>query len=187
MAQTESKMLSLKTKAPEFNLPNVVNGSNHSFSELQGRQGTLLVFMCNHCPYVIHIIEALAAFAKDIEPQGISTIAISSNSVVTHPQDGPEAMKTFAEKFNFSFPYLYDATQEVAKSYDAACTPDLYLFDQKGELFYRGRFDTSRPGNDLPLSGSDLKTAVEFLLKGEKPPEKQYPSLGCNIKWHPEN
>lgn len=186
MAQTESNMLSLKTKAPEFKLPNVVDMKNNSFSELQGKKGTLLVFMCNHCPYVIHIIEALVAFAKDIEMQGVNTIAISSNSIETHPEDGPEAMKTFAEKYEFSFPYLYDETQEVAKSYYAACTPDLYLFDQEGELYYRGRFDASRPGNNIPLSGSDLKMAVESLLKGESSPEKQYPSLGCNIKWHPE-
>lgn len=186
MAQTESNMLSLKTKAPEFQLPNVVDNTNTSFSALQGKQGTLLVFMCNHCPYVIHIVEALVAFAKDIKTQGVNTIAISSNSVETHPEDGPEAMKIFAEKYGFNFPYLYDETQEVAKSYDAACTPDIYLFDQKGELFYRGRFDASRPGNDLPLSGADLKMAIDNLLSGQNPPEKQYPSLGCNIKWHPE-
>jgi len=187
MAQTESNMLSLQTKAPNFDLPNVVSGSNNTLKELQGKKGTLIVFMCNHCPYVLHLIEELVAIAKEIAPQGIQTAAISSNSIETHPQDGPEEMKAFAEKFDFNFPYLYDATQTVAKSYDAACTPDLYLFDEKGALFYRGRFDASRPGNDIPLTGADLRAAVNALLSGENAPEMQYPSLGCNIKWHPES
>jgi len=187
MAQTESNMLSLQTKAPHFSLSNVVSGELNSLDQVRGKEGTLIVFMCNHCPYVVHLIDALVAFAKSIEPKGIKTVAISSNSVETHPQDGPEDMKVFAKERGFTFPYLYDATQEVAKQYEAACTPDLYLFDAHGALFYRGRFDGSRPGNDIPLTGEDLKAAANALLAGNQAPEKQYPSLGCNIKWHPEH
>ena len=187
MAQTESNMLPLKTKAPAFVLPNVVSGSQNNLDELIGSQGTLIVFMCNHCPYVIHLIDAFVQFSKEIEYQGIKTVSISSNSIRTHPQDGPEAMKKFAAQHSFHFPYLYDASQSVALDYDAACTPDFYLFDKNAELFYRGRFDASRPGNYLALTGEDLRGATTALLKNSEAPLKQYPSLGCNIKWHPEN
>jgi hypothetical protein len=187
MAQTESKMLPLKTKAPAFVLPNVISGKQNNIDELLGSKGTLIVFICNHCPYVFVFFVGVVVFCFVFVFVGIKTISISSNSIETHPQDGPEAMKKFAAEQSFHFPYLYDASQSVALDYDAACTPDFYLFDKNAELFYRGRFDASRPGNDLALTGEDLRAATTALLQNSEAPLKQYPSLGCNIKWHPEN
>lgn len=184
MALTESYMLPLGTQAPLFKLPNIVLGVEQSLNELKGTHGTLVVFMCNHCPYVIHLLEGIIQTAEEFSIKGINTIAISSNSIDTHPQDGPEEMKKLAENKRFSFPYLYDKSQEIAHSYQAACTPDFYLFDASLKLFYRGRYDNSRPGNDIPVSGKELHQAADLMLSKKQMPEPQYPSMGCNIKWH---
>ena len=184
MALTESFMLPLETKAPDFNLPNVIDGKYKSLNKIKGLEGTLIIFMCNHCPYVIHLLNGILKISEDFQKKGINTIAISSNSVKTHPQDGPEEMEIFAKNNSFSFPYLFDETQEVAKNYQAACTPDFYLFDKNLELYYRGRFDSSRPGNNLPVTGEDLNEAAELMLSKLSYNQKQYPSMGCNIKWN---
>ena len=184
MALTESYMLPLETKAPNFSLPNVIDGKFKSLNEIKGLKGTLIIFMCNHCPYVIHLLNGILNTSKDFKKKGINTIAISSNSIKTHPQDGPEEMEKFAKKNSFSFPYLFDETQEVAKNYQAACTPDFYLFDKNLKLYYRGRFDSSRPGNNLPVTGEDMHKAAELMLLKLSYNQKQYPSMGCNIKWN---
>ena len=184
MSLTESFMLPLGTVAPEFNLPNTVDNKYYNLNDLRGSEGTLIVFMCNHCPYVIHLIDPLIETAKKYLENEINTIAISSNSIKTHPQDGPEEMKKFAINKNFSFPYLYDESQEIAKKYKAECTPDFYLFDKNLMLVYRGRYDDSRPGNNIAISGKDLHDAIDSLLKNKEISNNQYPSMGCNIKWH---
>ena len=183
MALTESYMLPLQTKAPPFLLPNVVSGSVETLDQLKGSTGTLVVFMCNHCPYVVHLLDALLATAKEFAQKGVNTIGISSNSILSHPQDGPDEMKKLALEKNFPFPYLYDETQEVAHAYNAACTPDFFLFDENKSLVYRGRLDDSRPGNDKPLTGKDLRAAIDALLSLQPISSVQYPSGGCNIKW----
>lgn len=183
MALTESYMLPLQTKAPEFSLTNVVSGQKETLNQLKGNSGTLIVFMCNHCPYVVHLMDALVETAKEFSEKGVNTVAISSNSIVSHPQDGPVEMKSLALTKKFTFPYLIDKTQKVAHAYKAACTPDFYLFDADLSLYYRGRYDDSRPGNDNPITGKDLHTAFKFMLKGEQMNQMQYPSMGCNIKW----
>lgn len=184
MAFTESKMMELGTLAPEFALPDTVSGQTVKLSELRaGKQGCVVMFTCNHCPYVIHVNPELVRLAKEYQAQDIAFVAISSNDVDKYPQDGPDKMKALAEEQGYPFPYLYDATQEVAKAYDAACTPDIYVFDANGKLYYRGRLDGSRPKNDTPLTGADLRQALDRLLAGQPAPEKQYPSAGCNIKW----
>lgn len=187
MALTESYMLPLGTLAPAFELPNTVLGISQCLDDIKGKKGTLVVFMCNHCPYVIHLLDEFIKSAQAFSEQQINTVAISSNSIHSHPQDAPEEMKSLALNKNFPFPYLYDATQEVAHKYQAACTPDFYLFDDALKLCYRGRYDNSRPGNDFPITGQDLHKAVDLLLNKEAPIEKQYPSMGCNIKWHEGN
>lgn len=184
MALRPSQMLALGTQAPDFNLPNVKSGAQQSLGQLQGTHGTLVVFMCNHCPYVVYLLDALVVWIHEHQKKGINTVAISSNSILTHPQDGPDAMKRLALEKGFEFPYLYDATQEVALAYQAACTPDFYLFDAQLKLFYRGRFDAARPGNEIPITGEDLSKAALALLSGQNAPAQQYPSMGCNIKWH---
>ena len=183
MALTESYMLPLKTQAPPFSLSNVTSNRKESLNELKGKKGTLIVFMCNHCPYVIHLMDALISSAKELSIEGINTIAISSNSLLSHPQDGPTHMKKLAEEKNFPFPYLFDETQEVAHAYKAACTPDFYLFDADLNLYYRGRYDDSRPGNEQPITGKDLHDATQAMLNQQDSPAMQYPSMGCNIKW----
>jgi peroxiredoxin len=187
MALTESYMLPLKTKAPAFTLHNVISDKEEALDQLKGESGTLIVFMCNHCPYVIHLLEDIVKSAKEFLKNKVSTIAISSNSIISHPQDSPDKMKILAIEKEFSFPYLYDQTQKVAHSYRAACTPDFYLFDSELKLYYRGRYDDSRPGNDLAVTGKDLKEACQSMLKGEEYPQIQYPSMGCNIKWFEGN
>lgn len=184
MALRPSQMLPLGTLAPDFRLPNVKTGALESLGMHRGAKGTLVLFMCNHCPYVIHILDILKAWTESHFKKGIHTIAISSNSIITHPQDGPEEMKKLALTKKFEFPYLYDATQDVALSYQAACTPDFYLFNAGLELHYRGRFDASKPGNEIPVTGADLSEAAATLLAGRKAEDVQYPSMGCNIKWH---
>ena len=185
MALTESNMLPLGSIAPSFELENVLTQRKETLKALQGKEGTLIIFMCNHCPYVIHLLEAVIEKAKQWSKQGINSIGISSNSISTHPQDGPIEMTKLAQNKNFGFPYLFDPTQDIAHAYEAACTPDFYLFDNSLKLHYRGRFDASRPGNDHPVDGADLQKAVEALLTMQPPLEDQWPSMGCNIKWIP--
>lgn len=183
MAATPSAMMPLGTKAPDFTLPDTVSGKIMSLAMLRGDKATLVMFICNHCPYVLHINDELVRVAKQYQPKGVSFIAISSNDVINYPQDAPDLMRIHAEKSGFTFPYLFDESQEVAKVYDAACTPDLFLFDDKLECVYRGQFDGSRPKNDVPVTGKDLRVALDALLSGQKVSENQIPSIGCNIKW----
>ena len=183
MALTESTMLEIGTTAPSFTLPDTVSGKDLSRDDVAGERGTLVYFICNHCPYVIHTIDELVRVANDYLPRGIKTIAISSNDVEKYPLDSPDNMTAFAARFGMTFPYLYDEDQSVARAYDAACTPDLYLFGGDGKLYYRGRLDGNRPGSGREPDGADLRAALDSLLAGGEAPGKQYPSAGCNIKW----
>ncbi len=183
MSLTPTTQIPLGFKAPAFDIPDVISGKNVTYEELRGEKGTLVMFICNHCPFVIHIRAELIRLANDYSSKGIGFIAISSNDTSTHPQDGPEEMKKLAEKENFPFPYLYDASQEVALSYDAACTPDFALFDENDRCVYRGRLDESRPGNERPLDGKDMRAAFDAILGGQNIPSPHFPSMGCNIKW----
>lgn len=184
MARTPSNMIDLGTIAPEFYLKDTKSNTTwFSFADLKGDKGTLVFFICNHCPFVHHVMEEVVRIANDYRVQGIGIIAISSNDVVNYPQDAPELMTEFAFENNFEFPYLYDETQEVAKAYNAACTPDFYLFDNQDKLVYRGQLDDSRPGNGIPLSGSDLRGAIDGILYNRIINPNQKPSIGCNIKW----
>ena len=183
MANTPSNMIPLGTKAKEFELLDTVSGKVLSLNDLKGEKGTVVFFICNHCPFVIHVNHELTNIANDYLKLGISFIAISSNDIVKYPQDGPELMKKTAIDFEYPFPYLYDETQEVAKSYDAACTPDTYLFDEDMKLVYRGQIDDSRPGNGKPVNGKDLRNAIDFLLNSKGVVASQKPSMGCGIKW----
>jgi len=181
MVKTASTMLPLGTTAPDFSLPNV-DGSAVSRADFAGRP-MLVIFMCNHCPFVIHLRAALAAFADKYQAKGLAVIGISSNDVATHPQDGPEEMKAEAKSAGYRFPYLYDGDQSVAQAYKAACTPDFFLFDGDHSLVYRGQFDSSRPGNEVAITGEDLKAACDAVLAGDDVTSDQKPSIGCNIKW----
>lgn len=183
MARTPSNMIPLDTEAPDFNLPDVVSGELKSFDELSGAAGTLVMFICNHCPFVKHVEDELIKLSSEYLIQGIGVIAISSNDIEKYPDDSPEKMKELAETKGYPFPYLFDETQEVAKSYDAACTPDFYLFNQDKKLYYRGQLDDSRPNTEIPVDGKDLRKALNALINNEAPPSDQKPSLGCNIKW----
>lgn len=188
MARTPSNMLALGTKAPFFELPNpILNGEISSLENLKGEKGTLIIFMCNHCPFVIHIIDKLVELYDDYKQKGIEFIAINSNDILNYPADSPELMVDFAEEKEIKFPYLFDESQSVAKAYDAACTPDFYFFDDKLDLVYRGQMDDSRPGNNKEITGEDLIIAFENLLSGQPQEELQKPSLGCNIKWKEGN
>jgi len=184
MALTPSSMLELQTRAPEFNLPDVISGNVLSLSEISsGKRGILIMFICNHCPYVKHVQPELLKLANDYQKQDIAIIAISSNDVEAYPEDSTELMLKEAKKWQYPFPYLYDETQMIAKAYKAACTPDYYLFDHNLSLVYRGQLDGSRPGNDVPLDGASLREALNNLLAGIPVSENQVPSVGCNIKW----
>ncbi len=184
MANTPSNMLELGTKAPFFELPNPSgSGEVQSLDELKGEKGTLVIFMCNHCPFVLHVIDKLAELYDDYHDRGIEFIAINSNNVEKYPADSPEKMIEFQIEKRFEFPYLYDESQAVAKAYDAACTPDFFFFDDKLDLVYRGQMDDSRPGNNKEITGEDLVIAFENLLAGEPQEGNQRPSMGCNIKW----
>ena len=187
MARTPSNMLPLGTKAPAFNLLDTTNDTYKNLEHLQGAQGTVIAFICNHCPFVIHINQALVNTANLYQEKGINFIAISSNDIEKYPQDSPEKMKLHALDTGYSFPYLYDETQEVAKAYDAACTPDFYLFDSNLKLLYRGQMDASRPENGHKNDASDLIHAMECLIKKTPNEAVQKPSIGCNIKWKPTN
>lgn len=183
MARTESNMLPIGTVAPDFTLPDTVSGNIYTLSSMKGAKATVVMFICNHCPFVKHINEQLVKLAKDYSSKGVQFLAISSNDVGNYPDDSPEAMKQTAEGLGYTFPYLYDETQEVAKSYEAACTPDFYVFNADLKLAYRGRLDESTPGNGKPVSGSDLRGALNALVSDQFVSEIQYPSIGCNIKW----
>ncbi|UJH66796.1 thioredoxin family protein [Allomuricauda sp. SCSIO 65647] len=183
MARTPSNMLPLGTLAPEFSLVDTTTDKTLNLQVLKGDNGTLVMFICNHCPFVKHVNSELARLGREYQKKGIGFIAISSNDVVNYPDDAPHLMKEVAEQEDYTFPYLYDETQEVAKAYDAACTPDFFLFDGNLKLVYRGQLDDSRPGNGLPVTGNDLRNAMDALLDGKPIDEDQKPSIGCNIKW----
>lgn len=183
MALTPSNMLPLGTKAPNFSLLDTVTKDTYSLQQLKGEKGTVIMFLCNHCPYVKYVNEELVRICNDYRVTGFSFVAISSNDVIKYPEDGPEAMYRHALKEGYNFPYLYDETQEVAKAYDAACTPDFYLFDTELKLVYRGQLDNSRPGNSIPLNGRDLREAMDNILNNHPQRKDQKPSMGCNIKW----
>lgn len=183
MALTESNMLPLGTLAPSFTLPDTVSGKELSLSSLASDKATVVMFICNHCPYVIHVNPEIKRLSDEYTKKGVSFIAISSNDVQNYPQDRPELMTQLVAQEGFNFPYLYDESQEIAKAYDAACTPDFYVFDKDLKLTYRGRLDDSRPGSETPLTGNDLRTAIDRAMDGAAIIEKQYPSAGCNIKW----
>lgn len=183
MALTPSNMLPLKTKAPKFTLTDTKDGQQKSLTNLKGKLGTLVLFICNHCPFVIHVNKQLVQLAHDYISKGINCIAISSNDADKYPQDGPKLMQQHAEDNHYPFPYLYDETQNVAKAYDAACTPDFFLFDSELTLVYVGQLDDSRPGNGIPVTGKDLRTAMDALISNEAVNLNQKPSMGCNIKW----
>lgn len=187
MSATPSTMLELGTEAPDFELPDVVTGEQVSLADFEESDALLVIFMCNHCPYVKNIKEGLVELADDYSEDELAIVAISSNDVENYPQDAPEKMVEDAENFGYPFPYLYDESQEVAKAYKAACTPDLFLFDESRELVYRGQFDDSRPGNNKPVTGDDLREAIDLLLEEGEIMEEQIPSMGCNIKWKPGN
>ena len=183
MARTESNMLALGTVAPEFSLMDTVSEKTMNLHAMNGEVGTLIMFICNHCPFVIHVNPEIVKMAKEFQSKGIQFIAISSNDVEKYPEDAPHFMRIKAKAENYTFPYLYDEDQTVAKAYDAACTPDFFLFDIELKLVYRGQLDDSRPGNGLPLTGIDLRNAMENLIHGKEISAIQKPSIGCNIKW----
>ncbi len=187
MALTPSNMLPLGIKAPEFALRNAVDGSAVTLKDFEGSEALLVMFICNHCPFVIHVRDELSRLASDYLPRGLAIVAINSNSSVTHPQDGPEHMKELALSQGWEFPFLFDETQSVAQTYKAACTPDFFLLDADRRLVYRGQLDDSRPGNDVPVTGKDLRAAIDAVLAGRPVSEEQKPSIGCNIKWTPGN
>lgn len=182
MARTPSNMTALGSKAPDFTLPDP-HGNWYSRDQIAGKHGLLVVFYCNHCPFVKHIREKFAEVCAEYIDKGFGIVAINSNDIASHPDDAPERMAEDIETFGYRFPYLFDETQEVAKRFNAACTPDFYLYDANLELVYRGQFDDSRPDNGIPVTESDLKAAFDALLNGEKPSKDQKPSIGCNIKW----
>lgn len=182
MVRTASTMLPLGSQAPDFVLPNV-DGQLVSLSDYQGKTGLLVVFMCNHCPFVVHLRSHLAEFAKEYSAKGLGIVGISSNDTVQYPQDGPDAMKQEHATAGYVFPYLFDATQLAAKAYKAACTPDFFLFDKDHRLVYRGQFDDSRPKTNISVTGADLRAACDALLAGQPVTADQKPSIGCNIKW----
>lgn len=185
MALTESNMLPLGTLAPDFQLPDTRGGGLVHLHAFTDGQPFCIMFLCNHCPYVIHVNPEIVRLSEAYQAKGIRFVGISSNDAEKYPDDGPEKMTLHAQKVGYNFPYLYDEHQTVARAYDAACTPDFYVFDRNKKLVYRGRLDGSRPANDLPLDGADLREALDAVLNNEPLPEVQYPSAGCNIKWKP--
>jgi peroxiredoxin len=183
MARTPSTMVALGTKAPDFNLPDTVSGKHISLNEAKGNVATVIMFICNHCPFVKHVNAELVRLANDYKNKGVGFIAISSNHVINHPEDSPVLMKQVAKQLKYSFPYLYDESQETAKAYDAACTPDFFIYDKDLHLVYRGQLDDSRPGNEIPVTGKDIRHTLDCLISNKSVPEFQRPSIGCNIKW----
>jgi len=177
-------MLPLGTYAPAFELPDAVSGKKRSLANItSGKKATVVMFICNHCPYVVHIIQKLVEVAKQYQEQNIGFVAISSNNIIKYPEDAPDKMADFAQQYGFSFPYLYDETQQIAKAYQAACTPDFYVFNSDLHCIYRGRFDAATPGNGVPVTGKDLSQALEAILANNPIVTTQLPSMGCNIKW----
>ena len=187
MALTQSTMLDLGAEAPDFALPDVTTGKSVSLDEVAREQGVLVMFICSHCPFVVHVQAELARIGKDYADRPVGIVAVCSNDVGVQPKDTPENLARQAREQGFSFPYLYDQTQEVAQAYQAACTPDIYLFDGARKLVYRGQLDSARPGNDKPVDGSDLRAALDALLAGRPVAADQKPAAGCNIKWRPGN
>ena len=187
MVKTLSTMLPLGTKTPDFSLEDAVSGNKISLDTFTDKKALLVMFICVHCPFVKHLQDALAAVGKEYVDKGLGIVAISSNDITTHPGDAPDKMKEMAATLGFNFPFCYDESQEVAKAYTAACTPDFFLFDSNNTLVYRGQFDDSRPGNDVPVTGKDLKAAIEEVLLDRKVDTQQKPSIGCNIKWKAGN
>jgi peroxiredoxin len=183
MAATESSMLELGTQAPQFSLSDVRDGKTHSMGSLTGPKGLLVMFICAHCPFVKHVEQQLAQLGADYRKSGVGIVAISSNDAVNYPDDAPAGLARQAQRMHFTFPYLYDETQEVARAYDAQCTPDFFLFDSGGKLVYRGQLDASRPANGIPVTGSDLRAALDALVGGRPVNPDQRASIGCNIKW----
>ncbi len=187
MAGTESTMLDLGTRAPDFSLPEPLNGGTVSLAEVSGGRALVIAFICNHCPYVIHIRAAFAALAREYQEKGVKFVAINSNDVENYADDSPDKMIEEVRRVGYTFPYLYDPDQSAAKAYQAACTPDFYLFDDHQRLVYRGQFDASRPKNTIPVTGEDLRGALDTVLAGGRPDTTQTPSMGCNIKWKAGN
>ena len=183
MVLTPTTQIPLGYKAPDFNLLNPLTKKNQSLKELQSNKATLIIFMCNHCPYVVHVLEGLVKLANDYMSKDISVIAINSNDIINYPDDSPEKMIDLIHKYNIPFPYLFDQTQEVAKLYHAACTPDFSIFNGKMECVYRGQLDDSRPGNNVPVTGSDIRRVLDSILANTEITSVQKPSVGCNIKW----
>ncbi len=186
MVATPSTMSPLGTQAPDFKLPDP-EGKMISLSDFEGARALLVMFICNHCPFVKHIAEGLAAIGRDYQPRGAAVVAINSNDIETHPDDSPARMAEEIASRGYTFPYLSDETQETAKAYGAACTPDFFVYDQDRKLVYRGQLDDSRPSNDVPVTGADLRAALDAVLEGRPVTEDQTPSIGCNIKWKPGN
>jgi thiol-disulfide isomerase/thioredoxin len=180
-------MIPLGTSAPDFTLLEPATGKRRSLSESKGAPATVVMFICNHCPFVIHVRDELTRLAKDYAPKGVAFVAINSNSAESHPQDGPEHMAALVKELGWNFPFLFDETQAVAKAYHAACTPDFYVFDRGMKLAYRGQLDDSRPSNGKPVTGRDLRAAIDAVVAGAAAPAPQQPSIGCNIKWQPGN
>jgi peroxiredoxin len=183
MAQTASTMLELGTVAPDFAITDVVSGKTVRRDDFRGKKALLVMFICAHCPFVKHIEKELAKFGQDYLAQSVGIVAISANDAANYPADNPEGLKKQAETFGFTFPYLHDESQAVARAYDAACTPDIFLFDEDFKLVYRGQFDASRPSSTIPVTGQDLRAALDAVLEGKPVPTDQKPSIGCNIKW----
>jgi len=183
MALTPSKMTALGSSAPDFSLTDSVSGKRVALGDVQSKKGLVVMFICNHCPYVKHIQDGLVQLGKDYEKKDVALIAINANDAVAYPDDGPEKMAAEAKAKGYRFPYLHDDTQEVAKAYQAACTPDFFVYDSARKLVYRGQFDASRPGNAIPVTGQDLRAAIDLVLAGKPVPAYQKPSVGCNIKW----
>lgn len=184
---TESTMMPLGSKAPDFQLPDTVSSKTISLDTFANQPALLVMFICQHCPFVKHVKEELARLGKDYADRGLGMVAISANNVETHPDDSPGNLKAMAEELGFNFPFCYDESQETAKAYTAACTPDFFLFDDQRKLVYRGQLDDSRPGNDQPVTGKDLRAAIDAVLTGKQVNPNQKPSIGCNIKWKPGN
>ncbi|MEL6929701.1 MAG: thioredoxin family protein [Cyanobacteria bacterium J06600_6] len=187
MVKTASTMLALGTTAPDFELPDVVSGETISLATFAGSKALLVMFICQHCPYVIHVRSELAKIGQNYQDHSLGIVAISANDVANYPNDSPEKLKQMAQEFNFNFPVCYDESQSVSKAYTAACTPDFFLFDSNNQLVYRGQLDDSRPGNGFPLTGQDLRQAIDYTLAETEIDFAQKPSIGCNIKWKPGN
>ena len=183
MVETPSNMMPLGTQAPDFTLPDTVSSKDLSLQDLKGERATLIMFICNHCPFVKHIQYELVKLGQEYPAKGVSIVAISSNDVDNYPDDSPQNMKILADSLGYRFPYLYDETQLVAKAYDATCTPDFFIFDKDLKCVYRGQLDDSRPGNNIPVTGSNIRNALTSILSGNEVSRLQKPSVGCNIKW----